>query len=409
MVSPALPQAGLLIPTSLDTKSEAVAYLRDRLRRHGVEVIVVDCGVLGTPGMTADVTREEIAGLAGTTIGELQDAADRETAIPTMILGLERLVGTMLQEGRIAGCLGLGGGTNAAFAAAVFDILPFGFPKMLVSTVASGNTASFVRGNDVLLFHSVVDVLGVNSILRLVLDRAAVAMAAMMREPAQPVTRVSAPTVGMTVFGSTTLAALKAEELLVGAGHEVLPFHARGVGGQAMEALVRDGRIQAVLDLTTTEIADELVGGILSAGPQRLEAAGTAAIPQVVLPGAIDLVNFGPAATVPAVFSGRRFLAHSPHATLMRTTAEENCEIARFIARKLNAARGAVEVVIPMQGFSAYDRKGQPFHDPQADSAFREILAETLRPDIPVHVLDCHINDADCVTFALERLWALLA
>lgn len=408
-IPPECPAAHVLIPASLDTKSEAVGYICERLRGLGVVPVVVDCGVLGTPGMAADVTREDIAILAGTTIAELGHAADRATAIPTMIRGLERLVRQMLSEGKVSGCLELGGGTNAAFAAAVFEIMPFGLPKMLVSTVASGNTASFVKGNDVLLYHSVVDVLGVNSILRVVLDQAAAAMAAMLRQPARPADKLARTTIGMTVFGSTTLAALKAEELLIAEGCEVLPFHARGVGGQAMEALVRDGRIQAVLDLTTTEIADEIVGGILSAGPNRLEAAGAAGVPQIVLPGAVDMVNFGPAATVPAKFAGRRFLAHSPHATLMRTTPDENRAIARFMADKLNAAKGKVEVVIPALGFSAYDREGQPFYDPEADLAFRMTLTEALHPRIPVHVRDSHINDAGCVAFAVERLSALLA
>lgn len=408
MASSGATAARVLIPASLDTKSEAVGYLCDRLRSFGVCPVVVDCGVLGTPGMSADVTREEVARLAGTTIDSLRQAADRAAAIPAMILGLQRLVGRMHAEGSVAGCMGLGGGTNAAFAAAVFDLLPFGMPKMLVSTVASGHTASFVKGNDVLLYHSVVDVLGVNSILRVVLDQAAAAMAAMMCQAVQPAAAGDQTTVGMTVFGSTTLAAMAAEDALRVKGFEVLPFHARGVGGQAMEALVRAGRIHAVLDLTTTEIADEIAGGILSAGPHRLEAAAAAGIPQVVLPGAIDMVNFGAPATVPPRYAGRRFLAHSPHATLMRTTVDENRAIARFIGGKLNAATGPVEVVIPALGFSAYDRSGQPFFDPQADSAFRETLVESLRAGIPVHVLDVHINDADCVAFALKRLTALL-
>lgn len=399
--------ARVLIPATLDTKSEAVGYLCEKLRSLGVSPLVVDCGVLGQPAMSADITREEIAALAGTTIPVLQQAADRASAIPTMIRGLEQLVVQMLAKGEVRACLALGGGTNAALASAVFDLLPFGYPKMLVSTVASGQTASFVKGNDVLLYHSVVDILGVNSVLRVILDQAAVAMAALLSAPVPSAPQNAGTTVGMTVFGSTTLAALKAEALLLAQACEVLPFHARGVGGQAMEALVRAGRIHAVLDLTTTEIADEIVGGILSAGPRRLEAAAAAGMAQVVLPGAIDMVNFGPPSSVPAQFAGRQFLAHSPHATLMRTTPQENREIARFMARKLNAARGPVEVIIPKRGFSAYDREGQPFHDPQADAAFQQTLQEDLRADIPVHVLDLHINDPECAAFAVQRLLAL--
>lgn len=400
--------SGVLIPVSLDTKAEAVRHLCEQLCSHGLVPIVADCGILGSPQLVADITREELAERAGANIASLKQAGDRAVAIPAMIRGLEHLVSQMLAEGRLLGCLGIGGGTNAAFAAAAFELMPFGMPKMLVSTIASGNTTSFVQGNDVVLYHSVVDVLGLNSILRVVLDKAAAAMAAMVRQPMSAPEEQRSTTIGMTVFGSTTVAAMRAEETLGAKGYDVLPFHARGVGGRAMESLVRDGRIHAVLDLTTTEIADELTGGILSAGPNRLEAAGLAGVPQVILPGSIDMVNFGPAASVPAQFARRRLLAHSPHATLMRTSAEENQAIARFMAHKLNTAKGPVEVVIPTQGYSAYDREGQPFYDPEADLIFRESLVATLHPDIAVHLLDLHINDHACADFAVERLLVLL-
>lgn len=397
---------GVLIPATLDTKADEVEFLRQALRREDIAVVVADCGTLGAPATAAEISRDEIARLAGTTIDELQEHADRATAIPTMIRGLEAVVRQMLDEGRIQGCLGVGGGTNAAFASAVFALLPHGMPKLLVSTVASGNTATFVGGRDVVLIHSVVDIMGLNSILRGILTQSARIMAAMLRAaPGEgDVCSSAGQSIGMSVFGATTKAAMAAMRRLNDMGHEVLAFHARGVGGRAMEGLVRDGRITSVLDLTITEIADFIVGGIMSAGPHRLEAAGDLGIPQVVLPGAIDMVNFGARDSLPEAYHRRKILAHTPHATLVRTTREENVSIAEYVAAKLNKARGPVEVILPQRGFSAYDCEGQPFFDPQADAAFCETLCANLSPSVPVHVIDSHINESECVDLAVDIL-----
>lgn len=398
----------VLIGATLDRKSEEIAFLRDELMRRGVKVLLIDCGVLGETALVADISRAEVAAAAGTSIEALRASADREQAIPAMIRGLEAIVTRLLAQGRVAGYLGVGGGTNAALAAAAFRQMPHGMPKLLLSTVVSGSTRSFVGGKDVLLLHSVVDVMGLNSILCELLVRAAHIMAALVQSPVQAAVTPHDSTIGVTAFGSTTAAAARAVRIFEAAGHEVLTFHARGVGGESMEGLIADGRIQAVLDLTTTEVADEIVGGALSAGPRRLEAAGRAGIPQVVLPGAIDMVNFGSRETVPPRFTGRRFLSHTPHATLMRTTPDENCRIAAFIAAKLNAATGPCEVIVPTQGFSAYDAPGGPFFDPEADAAFVETLRAQLRPDIPLHMIDAHINDVKLVDLATQRLLALI-
>lgn len=398
-----------MIAATLDTKAEEIDFVRRELAARGLETILIDCGVLGEPGLKATIDRDAIARAGGDHIEALRAARNREAAIQTMIRGVEVTIRELHEQGRISGYLGVGGGTNAAIAAAAFRILPFAVPKMLVSTVASGNTRSFIGPRDVVLLHSVVDIMGLNPILRSVLRQAAAMMDALVRLPPQmPSQGNGKDVVGLTAFGSTTAGANRALHLLNDAKFETLVFHARGVGGQAMEQLVDEGHIQAVLDLTITEIADEIVGGTLSAGPERLDAALRLGIANVILPGAIDMVNFGTPSTVPERFKGRQFLAHTPHATLMRTSPEENAAIAAFVARKLNTAPERVEVVIPTAGFSAYDIEGGPFHDRKSDAAFIDTLRAQLSSDIPVRVIDAHINDAKCIGAATEALFRLM-
>ncbi len=399
----------VVIAATLDTKGPEIAFVRRLLEARGLDVIVIDCGILGEPGTAATVKRAEVARAAGETIEALRAAHDRAAAIPVMIRGLEAVLGRLLGEDRVAGYFGLGGGTNAALASAAFRLLPFGMPKMLVSTIACGNTRPFIGMKDVVLMHSVVDILGLNAFLKDVLEQACTAFAAMVSAaPAAPHAGRRA-CVGMTTFGSTTEGAMIAHETLEAQGFDILSFHARGIGGEAMEAFIREGRIQAVLDLTTTELADELVGGICSAGPDRLTAAGALGLPQVVLPGALDIVNFGPPATVPARFEGRLFAAHAPHATLMRTTPEENAALGALMADKLNRAAGPSAVVLPMRGFSAYDIEGGPFFDPRADAAFCDALTARLAPNIPVRRVDAHINSRPVIDEATRLLAAMAA
>lgn len=409
---PALPPSfssirpGVVIAATLDTKSDEIMFVRDQLARHGLAAIIIDCGVLGEATLEAAIDNETVARAARMSLAELRSRRDRAIAIPTMITGLEAILAELLAGGKVLGYLGVGGGTNAALAGAAFRQLPYGLPKMLVSTVAAGDTRPFIGIKDVMLMHSVVDILGLNDFLRGTLSSACAAMAAMVAEAgrsrARP--RVASSTAAITAFGSTTTAATRAWHRLSARGIEVLSFHARGIGGQAMEELIRAGEIGAVLDLTITEIADEIVGGIFSAGPDRLSAAAEAGVPQVVLPGSIDMVNFGARESIPERFKDRRFASHTPLSTLMRTTASENEAIARFVADKLNAARGQVSVVLPLRGFSAYDIAGGPFFDPAADAAFCETLAARLHPRIRLERIDAHINDAICADRAASLL-----
>jgi uncharacterized protein (UPF0261 family) len=278
----------------------------------------------------------------------------------------------------------------------------------MVSTVASGDTRPYVGAVDVTMMYSVVDIAGINRISERILTNAAAAIAGMARASAafQP-SRDTRPLVGATMFGVTTPCVTAARERLEELGYEVLVFHATGTGGQSMEALMKDGFITAALDITTTELADDLVGGVLSAGPDRLEAAGALGIPQVVSLGALDMVNFGPYDTVPPQFKGRLLYKHNPTITLMRTTPEECAELGRRIARKLNAARGPVALFIPLKGVSLIAREGQVFYDPAADAALIGALRENLQPQVEVHALEADINDPAFARAMAERLHEL--
>jgi uncharacterized protein (UPF0261 family) len=311
-----------------------------------------------------------------------------------MTRGATEIARRLHDEGRLDAILGMGGSGGSALVAAAMQALPIGVPKLLVSTMASGDTRAYVGTTDITLMHSVVDVAGLNRISERILGNAAAAAAAMARHAAGFVAPASdRPVVAATMYGNTTPGVTAARATLEALGYEVVVFHAVGTGGRAMEALVRDGLVDAVLDVTTTELVDELVGGVCSAGPERLTAAGARGIPQVVSLGALDMVNFGPIDTVPPRFRRRTLYRHNAAVTLMRTTAAECAEVGRVIARKLNAAIGPVVVFVPAGGLSMLGVPGGPFHDLDADAALVGSLAAELRPDIEVVAMATDIND----------------
>jgi uncharacterized protein (UPF0261 family) len=393
---------------TLDTKGHELEYMRDRVREAGAEVVLVDVGVLGEPQVTADVSREEVAEAAGADHGALVAEADRGHAVEVMGRGAGAVLGRLFEEGRLQGAAAVGGSGNSSIAAAAIRDLPVGVPKLIVSTLASGDTRPYVGAKDVTMMYSVVDIAGINQISARILANAAGAIAGMAKASA-PAAREPRPLVGATMFGVTTPAVTRARERLEELGYEVLVFHATGTGGQSMEALVDGGFLAGVLDLTTTELADELVGGVLSAGPDRLEAAGAAAVPQVVSLGALDMVNFGPKDTVPERFAERNLYVHNPTVTLMRTTAEENAELGRRIAEKLNRAGSPTVLFVPLGGVSAIDVDGQPFHDPQADAALFDALREHLDRDrVEVREIDAQVNDPAFATAMADRLHELI-
>jgi uncharacterized protein (UPF0261 family) len=388
---------------TLDTKGHEYAFLRDRLREHGVDVVVVDCGIMGEPLTTADVSREEVAAAAGADVHQLAAAGDRGAAVAAMAEGAAAVLTRLRAEGRLDGVLGLGGSGNSSLVTHAMRRLPVGVPKLMVSTVASGDTRPYVGAVDIAMMYSVVDIAGVNRISAQIMTNAAGMIAGAVRSTV-PDLGSERPLVGATMFGVTTPCVTAARERLEELGYEVLVFHATGTGGQSMEALARGGFLAGVLDITTTELADELVGGVLSAGPDRLEAAGELGLPQVVSLGALDMVNFGPMESVPERFRDRNLYVHNPTVTLMRTTPEECRELGRQIGRKLSAATGPVALYVPLRGVSMIAVEGQVFHDPAADAALLEGLREGLAPSVEVHEEDVDVNDPGFARSVADRL-----
>jgi uncharacterized protein (UPF0261 family) len=393
---------------TLDTKGREYDYLRDRVREHGVDVLLVDTGVLGEPLARPDVSREDVAQAAGATLADLVERGDRGEAIETMARGAAAIVQRLHAEGRLDGVLALGGSGGSALATLAMRALPVGVPKLMVSTVASGDTRPYVGAVDVTMTYSVVDIAGINRISARILANAAGAIAGMAKATVPPALGEKL-LIGATMFGVTTPCVTRARERLEELGYEVLVFHATGTGGQSMEALAKGGFLAGVLDVTTTELADDLVGGVLSAGPDRLEAAGELGLPQVVSLGALDMVNFGPLDTVPEQFRGRNLYVHNPTVTLMRTTPEECAELGRRIARKLSAAKGPVALFVPLRGVSLIATEGQPFHDPEADRALIEALRENVGPNVEVHELDTDLNDPEFADAMANRLHELVS
>jgi uncharacterized protein (UPF0261 family) len=395
--------ATVVLVGTLDTKGVEYAFLRDRLVGHGVDVLLVDAGVKGEPLAEPDVSRAEVARAAGADVEELAGAGDRGAAVERMARGAAEVVKRLHGEDRLDGILALGGSGGTAIATQAMRELPVGVPKLVVSTMASGDTRPYVGATDVTMMYSVVDISGLNAVSARILSNAAAAIAGMAKaEPAA--SDGDRPLVGTTMFGVTTPCVTVARERLEELGYEVLVFHATGTGGQSMEALMRDGFITASLDITTTELADELVGGVLSAGPDRLDAAGELGLPQVVSLGALDMVNFGPVDTVPERFQDRLFYEHNPTVTLMRTTPEECAELGRRIAAKLNAARGPLTVFVPRTGVSLIATEGEVFHDPEADAALFGALREHLDDRIDVREVDTDVNDPEFATAMADRL-----
>jgi uncharacterized protein (UPF0261 family) len=392
---------------TLDTKGLEYGFLRDRVREHGVDVTLVDAGIMGDPPVAADVTREEVAAAAGEDVHALAAAGDRGAAVEAMSRGAAAVITRLHAEGLLDGILGLGGSGNSALVTAAMRALPVGVPKLMVSTVASGDTRPYIGAVDIAMMYSVVDIAGVNRISARIMTNAA-GMIAGAVQGQLPDLGVERRLIGATMFGVTTPCVTASRERLEELGYEVLVFHATGTGGQSMEALATGGFLAGVLDATTTELADDLVGGVLSAGPDRLEAAGRIGLPQVVSLGALDMVNFGPRDTVPERFQERNLYVHNPTITLMRTTPEECLELGRRIGRKLSAATGPVALYVPLRGVSMIAVEGQVFHDPDADAALLQGLRETLGGNVEVHEMDVDVNHPAFAQAMADRLHAMI-
>lgn len=395
---------------TMDTKGAEYAWLAEQVRGYGAQALLLDVGTFSDA--QADITPAEVAQAAGHDLAQLRDSGDRGAAMDAMADGAANVLLRLFEEGTVDGVLALGGSGGSSVASRAMRALPVGVPKLLVSTMAAGDVAPYVGESDVTMMYSVVDVAGINSISAQVFGNAAAAIAAMAAAEEKrrhaPDGGDHKPLIGLSMFGLTTPAVDEARAELVELGYEPLVFHATGAGGRAMEKLAADGRLAGVLDLTTTELADDLVGGVLSAGPHRLEAAGAAGIPQVVSLGALDMVNFGPRELVPERFDDRTFVVHNPTVTLMRTTPEENAELGRRIGAKLAAALGPTTLLLPLRGLSGIDVKGGPFRDSDADTALFDAVRTAAGDAVEVVEIDQHLNDEGFGRDAARRLHALI-
>jgi len=392
---------------TLDTKGVEAAFVRDQLAALNVPAKIVDTGCIGTPAVPADISRQEVFRLAGTTLAEMREKNDRGEAVKAAAKGATALLLDLHGRGEVGGVLGLGGSAGTIIGTSAMRALPIGVPKVMVSTLASGMVRQFVGDKDIMMVNSIVDILGINRISRPILTNAARAVAGMVWLPSTSVAADDKPLVAITMFGVTTKCVMRAKEQLEKAGYETLIFHATGNGGQAMETLIAEGLVVGVLDLTTTELADELCGGFLTAGPERLTAAGKAGVPQVVSVGAIDMVNFYAPDTVPAKYKSRKFYQHNPVVTLMRTTPEENARIGADLGKKVAAAKGPASILLPKKGLSAIDAAGQPFDDPEARQALYAAIREHAK-GVEIVEMDSHINDPDFADAAVRKLLDLM-
>ncbi len=399
---------------TLDTKGREYAFLRERLIDHGVDVILVDAGIVGGPLAVADVSREEVAQAAGAYVGVLAAAGDRGAAIETMSRGVAEILKLLRARGSLDAVGALGGSGGSALATYAMRQLPVGVPKLMVSTVASGDTSPYVGSVDVTMMYSVVDISGVNRISARIMANAAGALAGMAKaavsggsDRSDPYSE--RPLIVASMFGVTTPGVTTARERLEELGYEILVFHQTGAGGGSMEELIKAGFIAGSLDVTTTEFCDSVAGGVLAAVPDRLESAGRLGIPQVVSLGALDMVNFGPLDSVPERYRDRNLYVHNPTITLMRTTPSECREIATVIARKLNAATGPTVLFVPLKGVSMIATEGQVFHDPHADEAlFSTLRALVDTSKVEVHEIDTDVNDPAFALAMANRLHELI-
>ncbi len=400
----------VLMIGAFDTKGPEYDFLRRQIVSGGCKVLTVNTGTLGTTDLfPVDVEAEEVARAGGGDLPSVRQKQDRGEAMKLMSAGAAAVVRRLYEGKRFDGVVGMGGTGGSSVVAAAMRALPLGVPKLCVSTAAGANAGAYVGLSDLVMMPSIVDVAGLNRVLRIVLTRAAGAICGMVRAAPPPPSGAERPVIAATMFGNTTACVNACREALEREGYEVLVFHATGAGGRTMEMLVDQGLVDAVLDITTTEWADEVAGGIFNAGPDRLSAPGRRGIPHLVAPGCVDMVNFGPADTVPQKYrAGRNLYEWNPSVTLMRTDVEENRRMGQIFAEKLNAARGPVAVLVPLRGVSVLDGDGQPFCDRDADRAMFQTLRAGLRQDIRYVELDANINDAAFSAKAVEMMLGLI-
>ena len=403
--------ATILMIGAFDTKGEEYAFLRERILEQGHIVKTMNTGVLGSTDLfPVDVSAEEVAAMGGGSLSDLQSNQDRGEAMKVMTAGAAARVAAYYAEEPFDGIIGMGGTGGTTVVTAGMRSLPIGLPKVCVSTAASGDTSAYVGSKDITMIPSIVDVAGINRISGIIFTRAAGAISGMASVNVPELSEPQ-PIITASMFGNTTEAVNMAREALSEKGYEVLVFHATGTGGKTMESLVREGLVDAVLDITTTEWADTVCGGVFDAGPERLSAPGEMGVPHLIVPGCVDMANFGGMETVPQKYKDaeRLFYEWNPSVTLMRTNVEENRRMGEAFAEKANAAKGPVAFLIPLRGVSILDGEGQMFEDRQADQAMFDAIKANLRPGIPVEEIDCNINDPEFSAKAVEMMLGLIS
>ncbi len=392
---------------ALDTKGEEFAFVKELIEKQGLKTLTVDFGVLGQPAYPPEVGREEVAKAGGGDLARLSTGEHKDEAMKIMAAGLAEVVRGLYEQGKLDGILGMGGSGGTSIATTAMRTLPVGVPKLMLSTVGGGDVSAYTGTKDITFMPSIVDVAGINSISREIYANAAGAIAGMVQVEA-PQGGEGKPLVTASMFGNTTKAVDEARKVIEAQGYEVLVFHATGTGGKTMEGLIADGYITGSLDITTTELADEVCGGVFSAGPERVKAAPQAGIPTVIVPGCVDMANFWGIDTVPEKYKGRNLYEWNPNVTLLRTNVEENRQIGKMLADAANLATGPVAVLLPLKGVSMLDSPGNRFWDPEADQACYDAIKHNLREGIPVIEMDANINDPEFADQAARTLLEML-
>lgn len=392
---------------ALDTKGPEFAFVKELIEGRGHKTLVVNTGVAGEPAFEPDIAADRVAEAGGTTLAQLREKADRGEAMDVMARGIAQIARELYDQGRIDGVLSMGGSAGTLMGTSAMRALPVGVPKVMVSTLASGDTRAYVGTSDIVMMHSVVDVAGINRLSARIYANAAGAIVGMVETPEPDAS--DKPLLAASMFGNTTIVVDRCRKIMEEQGYEVLVFHATGTGGQTLESLIADGYITGLLEITTTEWADELTGGVLSAGPERMDAAAAQGIPQVIAPGCLDMANFWARETVPERYADRLFYQWNPNVTLMRTTPEENAELGRILAEKANRSSGPAAFFLPLKGVSLLDAPGKEFWWPEADEALYEAIRTHVRDDIPVYELDYNINDDAFAEAMTAKLLEFLA
>ena len=399
----------IAIMATLDTKGEEVKYLKEQIERRGKKAFIIDMGLRGVPAaIPTDVTRDMLAEASGSTIAVIEKKV-RGEAIEIMVKGIAKVIRDLYDRGKFQGILAIGGLDGALLASAGLRALPLGVPKFLLTPIAEGNEkfGTYIGTSDMIMMHSVIDILGINQISRKVFDNAVGALVGMVDMNVVP--RLEGKNViATTMYGNTTPAVMRAKSILEARGFEVVVFHPNGTGGRAMEELIEEGLVNAVLDMTPHEIVDELFHGVHAGGPHRLEAAGKMGIPQLVVTGCLDFILLGPIATLEEKYKKRPMYFFNPAVTMVKMTLEERATVGRVMAEKLNKATVPTQVLIPLKGFCMYCHPGDPLHDPEGDRMLIETMKKHLRPQIPILEVDAHINDPEFADRAAAAMIELI-